>query len=141
MLRQGIIIALCYINLMSENNKASKNLLIIDSSVFIIERLVDMLKNVKSIEKIFTATDYNTALEVLNTENAGVVLLDIQLPDKNGIDLLKYIVHNFSQTKVIVLSNLVSDYYQNLCKKEGAYYFIDKSKDFDKIPEVILSIP
>jgi DNA-binding NarL/FixJ family response regulator len=126
---------------MSHSTNASKNLLIIDSSFFIIERLVDMLKDVKSVEKIFTATDYNTALKVLENETTDVVLLDIQLPDKNGIDLLRYIVNNFPETRVIVLSNLVSDYYQKLCKAEGAFYFIDKSKDFDKIPEVILSIP
>jgi DNA-binding NarL/FixJ family response regulator len=125
---------------MSDSDKASKTLFVIDSSFFITERLVDMLKDVKGIKKIVTATNYDTALEVLKSEKTDVVLLDIQLPDKNGIDLLKHIVHHFPKTRVIVLSNLVSDYYQKLCKAEGAFYFIDKSKDFDKIPEVILSI-
>lgn len=125
---------------MPENDKPSKILLIVDSSLFIIERLVHMLKEVKSIEKICTATDYNTALHVLYNEKTDVVLLDIQLPDKNGIGLLKHIVFHFPETRVIVLSNLVSDQYQKLCMAEGAFYFIDKSKDFDKIPEVILTI-
>ena len=125
---------------MCESDRASKILLIIDSSFFIIERLVDMLRDAKTVGKVFTATDYNTALEVLKNEKTDIVLLDIQLPEKNGINLLKHIVHHFPETKVIVLSNLVSDYYQKLCKAEGAFYFIDKSKDFDKIPEVILSI-
>ena len=126
---------------MPQTNKPPFVLLIIDSSLFIIERLMNILKDVKTIGKIFTARDYNTALDVLKKDEADIVLLDIQLPGKNGIDLLKYIVYNFPDTKVIVLSNLVSDYYQKLCKAEGAFYFIDKSKDFDKIPEVILSIP
>jgi DNA-binding NarL/FixJ family response regulator len=125
---------------MTDTDKSSKILLIVDSSLFIIERLVGMLNDVKNIGKIFTATNYETALDVLNIENAQVVLLDIQLPGKNGIELLKYIVGHYPNTKVIVLSNLVSDYYQKLCRAEGAYYFIDKSKDFDKIPEVISSI-
>jgi DNA-binding NarL/FixJ family response regulator len=125
---------------MPDTDKSSKILLIVDSSLFIIERLVGMLNDVKNIGKIFTATNYETALDVLNIENAQVVLLDIQLPGKNGIELLKYIVGHYPNTKVIVLSNLVSDYYQKLCRAEGAYYFIDKSKDFDKIPEVISSI-
>ena len=125
---------------MYDSKMNSKTLLIIDSSFFIVERLIDMLKEVKTIEKIFTANNYNTALEVLKKENTDIVLLDIQLPEKNGIDLLKHIVYHFPATKVIVLSNLMSNYYQKLCKKAGAYYFIDKSKDFDKIPEVILSI-
>jgi DNA-binding NarL/FixJ family response regulator len=125
---------------MPQANKPSKILLIIDSSVFIIERLIRMLEEVKNIKKIFTATDYDTALDVLYKEKTDVVLLDIQMPGKNGIDLLKHIVYHFPETKVIVLSNLASDFYQKLCKAEGAFHFIDKSKDFDKIPEVILSI-
>ena len=125
---------------MPQTNKPPLVLLIVDNSLFIIERLINILKEVKAIGKIFTANDYHTALDVLDKEKADIVLLDIHLPGKNGIDLLKHIVHNFPQTNVIVLSNLVSDYYQKLCKAEGAFYFIDKSKDFDKIPEVILSI-
>lgn len=125
---------------MPEADKFSKTLLIIDSSLFIVERLVDMFKEVKFTDKILTATDYDTALDILNREKAGIVLLDIQLPGKNGIDLLKYIVHHFPESKVIVFSNLVSDFYQKLCKTAGAFCYIDKSKDFDKVPEVILSI-
>jgi DNA-binding NarL/FixJ family response regulator len=125
---------------MPQTNKPQLVLFIIDSSLFIIERLMEILKEAKTLEKILTANDYNTALDVLNKQVPDIVLLDIQLPGKNGIALLKHIVYHFPETKVIVLSNLVSDYYQKLCKKEGAFYFIDKSKDFDKIPEVILSI-
>jgi DNA-binding NarL/FixJ family response regulator len=125
---------------MPEADEFTKTLLIVDSSLFIVERLVDMLKELRFIEKIFTATDYDTALEILYREKTGIVLLDIQLPGKNGIDLLKHIVHYFPESKVIVLSNLVSDFYQKLCKTAGAFQYIDKSKDFDKIPEVILSI-
>jgi DNA-binding NarL/FixJ family response regulator len=124
---------------MPQNDKSSKILIIIDSSLFLIERLVNMLKEVKGIKQIFTASDYNTALGVLEKQKADIVLLDIQLPEKNGIDLLKHIVYHFPDIKVIVISNLVSEYYQKLCKAAGASHFIDKSKDFDKIPEAILS--
>lgn len=126
---------------MPQTNKSPLVLFIIDSSLFIIDRLKDILKEVNTIGKILTANDFKTALDVLNEETPDIVLLDIQLPAKNGIALLKHIVSHFPQTKVIVLSNLVSDYYQKLSKAEGAFYFIDKSKDFDKIPEVILAIP
>lgn len=125
---------------MSESDKFSKVLLIIDSSVFIIERLVNMLEEVKNIKKVITATDYEAALEILYKEHTDVVLLDIQMPEKNGIDLLKHIVYHFPETRVIVLSNLVSDFYQKLCMAEGAVHFVDKTKDFDKIPELILAL-
>ncbi|MFM6924261.1 MAG: response regulator transcription factor [Ferruginibacter sp.] len=125
---------------MSEAESFSKALLIVDSSVFIIERLVNMLEEVKNIKKVFTATDYDTALEILYKERADIVLLDIQMREKNGIDLLKHIIYHFPETKVIVLSNLASDFYQKLCMAEGALHFVDKTKDFDKIPELISAV-
>jgi len=53
---------------MPQTNRSSKILLIIDSSVFIIERLIGMLGEVKNIEKVFTATDCDAALDILYRE-------------------------------------------------------------------------
>ncbi|MEP7237043.1 MAG: response regulator [Ferruginibacter sp.] len=125
---------------MAETETPGKILLIVDNSLFIIERLLSILKEVDAIEKICTAIDYTEAVTVLHEKKIGIVLLDIQLRGKNGIELLKYMVEHFPETKVIILSNLVSEYYQKLCKELGAAHFIDKSKDFDTIAEVILSI-
>lgn len=118
----------------------AKALLIVDNSLFIIDRLLSILKDVKAVEKIYTSNNYNSAVDILGESKKDIVLLDIQLPDKNGIELLKYIVHHYPQTKVIILSNLVSNYYQKLCTDSGAAGFIDKSKDFDSIPDVIFSV-
>jgi DNA-binding NarL/FixJ family response regulator len=115
-------------------------LLIVDNSLFIIDRLLSILKEAKAVDKIYTATNYNSAVTILGESKMDIVLLDIGLPDKNGIELLKHIVHHFTETKVIILSNLVSSYYQKLCTDSGAACFIDKSKEFDRIPEVIFSV-
>ena len=118
----------------------AKLVLIVDNSIFIIERLLIILKEVKGIEKIVTATNYEEAVNILEEMKMDIVLLDIQLPGKNGIELLKYIVKNFPAVNIIILSNLVSEYYQKLCLDLGANCFIDKSKDFASIPDVIFSI-
>ena len=114
-----------------------KVLLIVDNSSLIIERLINILSEVKTIKKVLTATNYAGAVNMLGENKTDIVLLDIQLPGKNGIELLKFIIKNYPDTKVVMLSNLVSEYYQKLCKKIGAIRFIDKSKDFDLIPEVV----
>jgi DNA-binding NarL/FixJ family response regulator len=125
---------------MSDSGPTGKILLIVDNSSLIIERLIGILKEADSIEKIFAATDYAGAINMMESEKTDIVLLDIQLPGKNGIELLKYIVKHYPGTKVVMLSNLVSDYYQRLCREIGAVHFIDKSKDFDLIPEIVTSM-
>jgi DNA-binding NarL/FixJ family response regulator len=127
-------------NFMSDTRTSGKILLIVDNSSLIIERLTSILKEVETVEKIFAATDYAGAVNMLEKEKADIALLDIQLPGKNGIELLKYIVKHHPGTRAVMLSNLVSDSYQRLCKEIGAVKFIDKSKDFDLIPEVVTAL-
>ncbi len=126
-----------------KTEKSGKILLIVDPSSFIIERLLNMLNDVKIVDEIFTTTNYTEAVNFLKGNDINLVLLDIELselPKKNGIELLKYIARDFPAIKVVVFSNLINVYYQRLCKKLGAVYFIDKSKDFDKLPEIISSM-
>ncbi|MEP7163421.1 MAG: response regulator [Ferruginibacter sp.] len=119
---------------------SGKTLLIVDDSLLIIERLVDVMKDHESVKKVLIATGYNEAVEMLSKIEADIVLLDIQLAGKNGIDLLKFIVKEYPEIKVIMCSNLSTDYYIKLCKKIGARYFVDKSKDFELIPGILASI-
>jgi DNA-binding NarL/FixJ family response regulator len=121
--------------------KEPKNtVLIVDDSPLIIDRLMDALKDHEAVENILTATGYPETLEILNGKKADIILLDIQLSGKNGIDLLKFIAKEYPEIKVIMFSNLTSDYYINLCKKLGAKYFLDKSKDFELIPGILATI-
>lgn len=113
--------------------------MIIDNSLLIVERLIGILKEVKIAAKFFSAANYNEAVKILGEKEMDVVLLDIQLSGKSGIELLKFIVKNHPEVKVVIISNLVSVYYQRLCKKLGSAGFIDKSRDFDLIPEVVRS--
>jgi DNA-binding NarL/FixJ family response regulator len=125
---------------MPEADKINKRILIVDSSPLIIGHLVGILKDIDVANEVFEATDFNEAVNVLKEKKIVLVLLDIQLPGKKGIELLKYIVEVFPGINVIILTNLVSIYYQRLCKNLGAVHFIDKSKDFDQIPEILAGL-
>ena len=125
---------------MPETLETNQVLLIVDNSLLILERLITILKEVKTADNILTAIDYTEAVNILKEKQTGIVLLDIQLPGKNGIELLRFIVKNHPEIKVVMISNLVSDYYQRLCKKIGAVHFIDKSKYFDLIHGVVAAL-
>jgi DNA-binding NarL/FixJ family response regulator len=114
-----------------------KSLLIVDDSHIIIERVIDSLKGHEKVATIFTATGYDEAIEKLHQCKPDIILLDIHLPEKNGIDLLKHIVKEYPHMKVIMFSNLLDANYIKVCKKIGAKYFIDKSRDFELIPGML----
>jgi DNA-binding NarL/FixJ family response regulator len=122
---------------MTKSETQKKNILIVDNSLLITERLIGILKEVKTAQKIYAASDYAECIDLLGKKKVNIVLLDIQLSGKNGFELLEHIVKNFQNIRVVILSNSVSENYKSRCKKIGAVDFIDKSKDFDLIPGII----
>ena len=115
-------------------------LLIVDDSTVIRERLRTMINDIGNIEIAGEARNYKEAMEAISTTAPDIVILDINMPGKNGLDILldiKLMVHPFI---VIMMSNYSDFYYRNLCEKMGADYFFDKTTEFEKIPEVLSAL-
>lgn len=113
------------------------NILIVDDNKNFTGRLIELLKDVLPVEAIVVASDYEEATRLFSYENFGIILLDINLPGKNGIELLKYIRQFSAHSEVIMITNHVEEYYHQQCIKLGAKYFLDKSNDFAKVPGIV----
>ncbi len=109
----------------------------VDDAILIIKRLAEMVSEVSCISTVIVANTYAEAVKLINDETPDIVLLDIHLPDKSGIELLEYIKQDFNHIKVIMVSNKVAQYYKDLCFTKGANHFIDKSKEFENIPSIL----
>jgi len=119
---------------MKDNRKI---VLVVEDSLLIIERILSLLSESSNIKMIIHAANYSESVKMINEISTDIVLLDLNLPDKSGIELLKVIKNNHPQMKVIVLTNHASDNYREICTYMGADYFFDKSSEFDKITETI----
>jgi len=98
-----------------------------------------LLKDSDDISIIYTANNYNDALVMLD-KKPDLLLLDIHMPGKNGIDILKRLQESSEDCDVIMLTNYVGDYYRRKCKKLGALFFLDKTNEFDLVPAKIKEI-
>src|SRR5687768_16076073 len=96
-----------------------------------------LLHEFSIIAGIKVASSYEEAVKILDKEMPDVALLDINLPGKSGIEVLKRIRSVNTTCSVIMVTNQVYDYYRSLCQKLGANYFFDKTNDFGLIPEAI----
>jgi DNA-binding NarL/FixJ family response regulator len=113
--------------------------LIVDDSPLITERIAEMVRELPCVTDVFTSADYTGALNIITEKIPEIILLDIHLPQKSGIDLLRYTRINYPGIKIIMVTNKASDYYRDLCNELGSHYFIDKSKEFEHIPGIIES--
>ena len=111
--------------------------LIVDDSNIVVERLSEIISEMTSVTPVLISNSFNEAVDLIHVELPDIILLDLQLPGKNGIELLSFVKSNYPLIKIIIVTNRASAYYKNLCQEMGANSFIDKSTEFEKIPGII----
>ncbi|MBC7867382.1 MAG: response regulator transcription factor [Gloeobacteraceae cyanobacterium ES-bin-316] len=115
------------------------NILVVDDSPLVIQRLFQILNETDCVETLYEANSYYQAVEVLKNKQLDIVLLDIQIPGKNGIELLGFIRKNYPSVITIMLTNKVSASYKDLCQSMGCNHFVDKSSEFESIAGILES--
>jgi DNA-binding NtrC family response regulator len=92
--------------------------------------LRQLLKTI--LEPDFTTTEAENAAELqksFSQDAPDVILLDLKLPDANGLDLLPQIKKTWPDTEVIVLTGEATFEAAVQATKRGAYHFINKPFD------------
>jgi DNA-binding NarL/FixJ family response regulator len=115
-------------------------ILIVDDSMDFIERMVSLLDEADNIGYINVANSYEEGLRIFFEERPDLVMLDISLPDKSGIELLRSIKESRRDCKVIMVTNATEECYRQQCSELGANYFLDKSNDFELIPGIVSNL-
>lgn len=114
--------------------------LIIDDSDVIRERFAEMLREIAGIQDVRNATCAKEGLEMTHSLNPDFVILDINMPDMSGIDILKKIKKNKPSPVVAVLTNYPYPAYRTCCMDRGADYFFDKSSEFLEVKKIAIGL-
>ncbi|MFA9378125.1 MAG: response regulator [Lachnotalea sp.] len=80
------------------------NIAIVDDHIMIREGLKQLLELDGNIKVIGQAGDGTQCLELINKINVDIILLDINMPTMNGLEVLKIMRERKNTTKVIVLT-------------------------------------
>lgn len=107
-----------------------------DSDIFR-ERLISLLLEIPEVNIAGQARDVSEAMRFIREQKLDMAILDIRMRGGSGIDVLKSIKKYNPSVIVIMLTNYPYPQDRKKCMKEGADYFFEKSKDLEKIIEVI----
>lgn len=112
-------------------------ILVVEDSLPLAVRIFSLLEGIPDVDFVLHSASSAESLRVIKQTRLDIVLLDINLPDGNGIDILKQLRILQPGSKVIMLTNFTTNAYRETCFKLGADFFLDKSNDFERIPQII----
>ena len=115
---------------------AVKVQLVEDSSV-VRERLASLLAESKGIEVVGQAARAAEAIEAFQQLRPQVVILDLQLAEGTGFDVLKNLKQQRPAPLILVLTNYAYPQYRQKCLELGADFFFDKATEFDQVLKVV----
>lgn len=81
-----------------------KKILICEDHQIVIDGLLSIFKNQTDYIVIGYVKNGSDVLPFVNTNTPDVILLDLNLPQKNGLEVLKGLKNNFPEIKVVVLT-------------------------------------
>jgi DNA-binding NarL/FixJ family response regulator len=116
-------------------NQKNKYVFIVDSSMTSANRIFSALGNVTNILKVGHAANGKDALQKISINPPNAILLDIQLPDISGADMLQQIRKKHPGMTVIVLTDYPTPYSFKVCKELGASGYYNKSNELDMVIE------
>jgi DNA-binding NarL/FixJ family response regulator len=113
---------------------------IVDDSPMMRERLMELMADLAGIEIVGQSGDPLEALDSIKKSRPDVVILDIRLPRRSGIDVLKDIKKEPRAPTVIMITNYPYRQYRQGCLAAGADYFFSKIDEFEKIRDTLVRI-
>ena len=115
-------------------------LFIVDDHYMVIEGIHSLLKDTQGIEWMGHATNAASCLAFLKKETPDVILMDINLPDINGIDLCKAVKEQHPSVFVIGLSTFNQYSLIEKMMDNGASGYVLKNATKEELIEAIQSV-
>lgn len=115
---------------------------IVEDSAIIRARLSETLAEIPNVDIVGEAETEAGALALLGGLTWDVAILDLQLKQGTGLGVLKKLREEGrpDKAKVIVFTNYAFSQYRDRSMSFGADFFFDKSREFNRVREVVSTL-
>lgn len=120
--------------------KIMKKILIIDDETITIHIIKFILEDNPNFE-IVTATDGSKAIEYLEKNIPDLIISDLVMPFKTGVDVVSYVNQKYPKVPIIVISSLASNHTSvQEVKKLNISYYISKPLDSEILNNCVIEL-
>jgi DNA-binding NarL/FixJ family response regulator len=118
----------------------TRKVFIVEDAASLRARLVELIEGVPATRIVGEAATPGDAIEGILRTQPDCVILDLHLRGGSGLEVLRQMRARHCESVIIVLTNRPEPAYRAACLASGAKWFFDKSKEFEKVPEVVAGI-
>ena len=102
-----------------------------------VRRRLDALIAEAGAESAGHAAEVEPATRGILASRPDLVILDLQLADGTGFDVLRAVRDAAPEIDVYLFTNFAADAYRQLAERLGARGFIDKTREFERVQDLI----
>ena len=122
---------------MKTKARARKRILIVDDHPMMREGLAQLIEHEADLSAAFQANSAAQALEAIALQKPDLALIDISLPDKNGLELIKDLQTLYPDLPTLVVSMHDESLYAERVLRAGGRGYIMKQEGGKKLMEAI----
>ena len=112
---------------------------IVDDHRLFVDALALLLGHDERLEVIGTASDGPTAIDLAVDGNAEVAVIDVRMPEVDGIETAKRLKKRRPETNVILVTGLDEPQIEQQAKDAGAVALLRKGAPHDQLKDAIIS--
>lgn len=116
------------------------NVFIVDDHYMVVEGIRSLLQNENNIEWAGHATNAASCLAFLQHHQPDIILMDINLPDKDGIELCKEVKKKYPLIFIIGLSTFNQQSFIQKMMDSGASGYVLKNATQEELMEAIETV-
>lgn len=117
-----------------------KRILLVDDHSIVRTGLRNLIELEKDLEVAGEATNGNEALTLVRSNTYDIIVMDVSMPDKNGVDTLHDLKHVAPDLPVLILSGYAEQQYALNLMRSGCKGYLSKDAESDEIIKAIRTI-
>jgi len=117
---------------------APLRVLLVEDSVLLAGRLEELVRRLPGVYVVGIVDSEDEAICRIAESRPDVLVLDLHLRRGSGFGVLRALVRLDSRPVVIVLTDCAEGQYRREVEALGAAAFLEKSRDFDRLPNLLL---
>jgi two-component system, OmpR family, response regulator len=114
--------------------------LLVEDSPVICGLITGIINDVPGVRVAESVESERDAIEAIGRLDVDVVILDLQLRKGTGFGVLRAMRDMPKKPIVVVLTNFALNSYRETALRLGARDFLDKSRDYDRLPAILTEI-